>query len=127
LAATWNRTSPSPCPDVGVRFVIQAACDEAVQAHSGCARMMTEELPPPAPIEVVAADAVTAHFAADGPVPSVADAPQAVAENPSATRRKVRSVRACCCGVFRTGRNDARKIMVTRPLSKQQQDQKKSD
>jgi len=35
FAATLNSTLPFPCPDVGERSVIQAACVVAVQAHSG--------------------------------------------------------------------------------------------
>jgi len=58
FAATWNVTSPLPCPEVGARPVIQGAPDAAVQAHSGCVVTVTEPEPPAA--DIAAACSVSA-------------------------------------------------------------------
>ena len=46
FAATWNRTSPLPCPDVGVMPLIHGASDAADHAHSGCVVTVTDPAPP---------------------------------------------------------------------------------
>ena len=76
MTSIWNFTSPLPCPEVGVRFVIQLADVEAVQAHSGWAVTATASAPPFPSIWVAEAATVTPHFAGDGLVVRAADPPQ---------------------------------------------------
>jgi hypothetical protein len=68
LAATVNRTEPSPCPDAVPSSWIHALAADALQAQSRFAEMFTLPLPPPAGNDAGAAAAVTAHFSAEGAV-----------------------------------------------------------
>lgn len=67
FAATWNRTSPLPWPDVGVIPVIQAASDAALHAHSGCAATVTAPAPPADVIADGLSVTATWHFTGVGP------------------------------------------------------------
>jgi len=68
LAAAWNSTLPLPCPEAGVRPVIQVELDDAVHVHSGSVDTVTAFLPPPASIDVEGALRETWHFTGEGPV-----------------------------------------------------------
>jgi len=77
LAAIYIRTCALPCPDEGVRPVIQAASEDADHAHSGCVVTPTVAV---SPLEVTGdpgAASVTAHLAGEGPVDVATVEPQA--------------------------------------------------
>jgi hypothetical protein len=77
LAAICIRSCALPCPDEGVRPVIQPASDDADHAHSGCVVTATVAV---SPLELTAdagAASVTAHFAGEGPVDVATVDPQA--------------------------------------------------
>jgi hypothetical protein len=79
FAATWNRTSPAPWPEAGLKPVIQLTSDAAVHAHSAGVATVTEPAPPPASMDVWGAVNETSHLAGDGAVETVADDPHAAA------------------------------------------------
>jgi hypothetical protein len=66
--------------------VIQAASEEADQAHSGCVVTPTVAVSPPELIEEAGAATVTTHFAGEGPVDVATVEPQAPAVQASAQR-----------------------------------------
>jgi hypothetical protein len=68
LAATCICSCALPCPDEGVRPVIQAASEEADQAHSGCVVTPTVAASPAELTEEAGAARVRAHLAGEGPV-----------------------------------------------------------
>src|SRR5262245_48339710 len=79
LAATCICSCALPCPDEGVRPVIQAASEEADQAHSGCVVTPTVAASPLELTEDAGAARVSAHFAGEGPVDVATVDPQAPA------------------------------------------------
>src|SRR4030095_6790490 len=68
LAAICICSCALPWPDEGVRPVIQAASEEADQAHSGCVATPTVVVSPLELTGEVGTASVTAHFAGEGPV-----------------------------------------------------------
>jgi hypothetical protein len=86
LAAICICSCALPCPDEGVRPVIQAASEEADQAHSGCVVTPTVAVSPPELTGEAGTARVTAHFAGEGPVDVATVEPQAPAA-PASTHR----------------------------------------
>src|SRR6187401_3390446 len=78
FAATLNRTSPLPCPDVGVTPVIHGASEVADHAHSGCVLTVTAPAPPEDPIAPCFSANETWHLRAVGEV-VVSDSLQPIA------------------------------------------------
>jgi hypothetical protein len=85
---------PFPWPDVGDSSDIQLACDDAVQAHSGCVDTLTVPVPPLATTELEETSRETPHFGGVGPVDVVEDEAHPLARiavasaSPSASRTR---------------------------------------
>src|SRR5262245_8751074 len=102
LAATCICSCALPCPDEGARPVIQAASEEADQAHSGCVVRPTVAVSPPELTGDVGTATVTAHLAGEGPVDVATVEPQAPAAKASTHRtRGVRGTPLCICSLPR--------------------------
>jgi hypothetical protein len=86
FAATCICSCALPCPDEGVRPVIQAASEEADQAHSGCVVKPTVAVSPPELTGEEGTARLTLHFAGEGPVEVATVEPQALAAQANAHR-----------------------------------------
>lgn len=96
-------TEELPCPEGGTKSVSQVTSVLAFHAHSGCAVIETDVVPPAAATGVSARDAETAHLAAEGVVelseldvqPTIADS--AASDSAAITRPIVRVIRLGEC------------------------------